>query len=67
MLPQYSFSDAATRATSEAQFQQIFLTIENKMPDIGAWFASHLLLAGASLVMVLIAALAFKRSRDVLN
>src|SRR3989442_5428033 len=65
MFPQYSFSDAATRATSEAQFQQIFLTIENKMPDIGAWFASHLLLAGASLVMVLIAALAFKRSRDV--
>jgi ABC-type transport system involved in multi-copper enzyme maturation permease subunit len=65
ILPQYSLD--LSRATSEAQFQQILLTIENKVPDIGTWFASHLLLTGFSLVLVLLAALAFKRSRDVLN
>ncbi len=37
------------------------------MPDLAGWFAPHLLLAGASLLLVLIAALAFKRFRDVLN
>ena len=37
------------------------------MPDLTGWFAPHLLLAGLSLVLVLIAAFAFKRSRDVLN
>ena len=53
--------------TSEAQLQQFILTVENKMPDLAGWFAPHLLLAGLSLVLVLVAALAFKRSRDVLN
>jgi ABC-type transport system involved in multi-copper enzyme maturation permease subunit len=53
--------------TSEAQLQQLLLSIENKMPDLAGWFAPHLLLAGLSLVLVLVAALAFKRSRDVLN
>jgi hypothetical protein len=37
------------------------------MPDLAGWFAPHLLLAGASLVLVLVVAFAFKRSRDVLN
>jgi len=37
------------------------------MPDLAGWFAPHLLLAGCSLALVLVAALAFKRSRDVLN
>jgi len=63
MLPQLDLS----RATSQAQFQNAILAIENKVPDIGGWFASHLLLAGVSLVLVLVAARAFKRSRDVLN
>ena len=67
MLPQYSFGNLIQTATSEAQFQNAFLAIENKMPDIAGWFAPHLLLAGASLVLVLVAARAFKRSRDVLN
>ncbi len=53
--------------TSEAQLQQLILSIENKMPDLAGWFAPHLLLAGCSLALVLVAALAFKRSRDVLN
>src|SRR5260370_33815160 len=68
ILPQYSGNfNGLQGITSEAQLQQILLTVENKMPDIGGWFAPHLLLAGFSLVLVLIAALAFKRSRDVLN
>jgi len=67
LLPPYSFDNAAMKATSEAQFQQVFVAIENKMPDVGAWFSSHLLLAGFSLALVLVAALAFKRSRDVLS
>jgi len=66
LLPSYSITLGPT-ITSEAQLQQLILTIENKMPDIAGWFAPHLLLAGLSLVLVLIAALAFKRSRDVLN
>jgi ABC-type transport system involved in multi-copper enzyme maturation permease subunit len=62
----YSISLGPT-ITSEAQLQQLILTVENKMPDLAGWFAPHLLLAGFSLLLVLIAAIAFKRSRDVLN
>ena len=67
LLAPYSFSDAAVRATSEAQLQQVLPAVENKMPDLAGWFAPHLLLAGLSLLLVLVAALVFKRSRDVLN
>ncbi len=68
MLPQYSGNfNGIQGVTSQAQLQQILLSIENKMPDIAGWFAPHLLLAGASLALVLLAALAFKRFRDVLN
>jgi hypothetical protein len=67
MLPQYSFGNLIQTATSEAQFQNAFLAIENKMPDLAGWFAPHLLLAGLSLVLVLVAALVFKRSRDALS
>jgi len=66
LLPSYAINPGPS-ITSEAQFQQFILTVENKMPDLAGWFAPHLLLAGLSLVVVLIAALAFKRSRDVLN
>jgi ABC-type transport system involved in multi-copper enzyme maturation permease subunit len=66
MLPQYSFGDLQT-ATSSAQFQTAFLAIENKMPEVGSWFAAHLLLAGLGLAAVLVVALTFRRSRDVLN
>ena len=69
ILPQYivDFGNQTRAVESSAQFQQILLAVENKVPDLGTWFASHLLLAGVSLVLVLVAALAFKRSRDVLN
>ncbi|MDQ2713988.1 MAG: ABC transporter permease [Chloroflexota bacterium] len=53
--------------TSEAQLQLLILNIENKMPDLAGWFVPHLLLVGLSLGLVLVAACAFKRSRDVLN
>lgn len=66
LLPSYAISPSPT-ITSEAQFQQFILSVENKMPDLAGWFVPHLLLAGLSLVLVLLAALAFKRSRDVLN
>lgn len=67
MLSQYSPRDTAGRPSSAAQFQQILLTVENKMPNLAGWFAPHLLLAGVSLALVLVAALGFQRSRDALT
>jgi ABC-type transport system involved in multi-copper enzyme maturation permease subunit len=61
------FSNLASKATSKAQTQHGILTVENSLIDLAGWFAPHLLLAGLSLVLVLVAALAFKRSREVLN
>jgi ABC-type transport system involved in multi-copper enzyme maturation permease subunit len=61
------FSIMASKATSTAQTQHGLLTVENTLIDIGGWFAPHLLLAGVSLVLVLFAALAFKRSRTTLS
>ena len=66
LLPAYAITPS-TSITSEAQFQQFLLSVENKMPDLAGWFVPHLLLAGLSLVLVLVAALAFKRSRDALS
>ncbi len=61
------FSIMADKATSTAQTQHGLLTVENTLIDIGGWFAPHLLLAGLSLVLVLVAALTFKRSRPTLS
>ncbi len=61
------FSTLASTATSTAQTQQGLLTVENTLIDIGGWFAPHLLLAGLSLLLVLVAAIAFKRSRPILS
>ncbi|EFH80843.1 ABC transporter permease [Ktedonobacter racemifer] len=66
LLPSY-FINLDPTITSEAQLQQFLLSIENKMPDLAGWFVPHLLLAGFSLVLVLVVALAFKRFRDVLS
>jgi hypothetical protein len=66
LLPAYAMH-LSSAITSEAQLQQLLLSTENKMPDLAGWFAPHLLLAGFSLLLVLIAAFAFKRTRDVLN
>ena len=59
------FSNMA--AASTAQTQHNLLTVENTLIGIGGWFASHLLLDGLGLVLVLIVALAFKRCRNTLS
>jgi ABC-type transport system involved in multi-copper enzyme maturation permease subunit len=61
------FSNLASKATSTAQTQHVLLMVENSLIDLGGWFAPHLLLAGFSLLLVLVAALAFKRSRVSLS
>jgi len=66
LLPVYAINPNPS-ITSEGQFQQFILSVENKMPDLAGWFAPHLLLAGLSLVLVLVVAFAFKRSRATLN
>jgi ABC-type transport system involved in multi-copper enzyme maturation permease subunit len=66
LLPAYSIP-LGPWITSEAQLQQLVLTIENKAPDLAGWFAPHLLLAGCSVALVLVAALTFKRSRVTLS
>jgi ABC-type transport system involved in multi-copper enzyme maturation permease subunit len=66
LLPSYALHLGPT-ITNEAQLQQLILSIENKMPDLAGWFVPHLLLAGCSLALVLVAALAFKRSRETLS
>jgi ABC-type transport system involved in multi-copper enzyme maturation permease subunit len=53
--------------TNEAQLQQLLVSAENKMADLAGWFAPHLGLSGASLALVLVAAIAFKRSRETLS
>jgi ABC-type transport system involved in multi-copper enzyme maturation permease subunit len=53
--------------TSRAQLQQAMLTIENRLTDIGTWLVPHLVLAGLSLVLVVLAAFAFQRFRSALN
>lgn len=53
--------------TTEAQLQQRLLAAENKLPSLSGWYGPHLLLAGLSLLLVVIAGFAYKRSREVLN
>jgi hypothetical protein len=66
LRPAYALNLGPT-ITNEAQLQQLILTVENKIPDLTGWFAPHLLLGGASLILVLAASLAFKRSRETLS
>ena len=66
LLPSY-FVHLSSSITSEAQLQQLVLSMENKLPDLAGWFVPHLGLSGFSLLLVLVAAFAFKRTRDVLN
>ncbi|HLI52055.1 MAG TPA: ABC transporter permease [Thermomicrobiaceae bacterium] len=53
--------------TTEAQLQRALVAFENKLPSLAGWYGPHLLLAGLSLLLVLVAGLAFKRSREVLS
>jgi hypothetical protein len=65
MFNQYSsgIDQQSRSATSSAQLQHLLLTIENKMPDISAWLAPHLILALLSLLLVVLAAFNFQRFR----
>jgi ABC-type transport system involved in multi-copper enzyme maturation permease subunit len=65
MLPQYALDFGAV--TSAARLQRLLMSVENMSPDVGGWLAPHVLLAGVSVVLVLVTAVAFKRSRDSLN
>ncbi len=69
LLPSYEnlFDPLLRTATSTAQLEQMLRGIENKLPDLAGWFAPHLLLGGLSLLLVVVAALTFKRSRDALS
>jgi ABC-type transport system involved in multi-copper enzyme maturation permease subunit len=53
--------------TSEAQLQQLLLSIESKMPDLAGWFAPHLIEALLSLLLVVLAAFAFRRFRNAFH
>lgn len=64
---QYLVDLKSVPPTSEAQVQQAMLTIENRLTDIGTWLVPHLVLAGLSLVLVVLAAFTFKRFRNVGN
>jgi ABC-type transport system involved in multi-copper enzyme maturation permease subunit len=67
LFNKYMTAFSIGKATSAAQTQHILLTVENTLIDIWGWFVPHLLLAGLSLVLVLLAARAFKRSRSTLS
>jgi ABC-type transport system involved in multi-copper enzyme maturation permease subunit len=67
LFNKYMTAFSIGKATSTAQTQHILLTVENTLIDIWGWFVPHLLLAGLSLVLVLLAARAFKRSRSTLS
>jgi ABC-type transport system involved in multi-copper enzyme maturation permease subunit len=48
-----------------AQWQQHLLTVENTPADLSGWFGPHLLIAALSLLLVVVAAFAFQRFRNV--
>ena len=52
---------------SEAQLQNTLLTIENRLSDIGAWLAPHLIEALLSLLLVVLAAFTFQRFRNAFS
>src|SRR5215469_18440304 len=53
--------------TSDASFQQLLLSVENKIPTTTGWLGPHLLLILPALALVLIASLGYRRCRDVLR
>ncbi len=60
-----NFHPDANQIAGAAQYQQHLNAIANKMPDISPWLAPHLIEAGLSLLLVVLAALAFRRFRAV--
>ncbi len=54
-------------ATSQAQAQHILLTVENTLYSVGPWLVPHLIEAGLSLLLVVLAAFTFQRFRNAFN
>src|SRR5258705_3273862 len=65
-LPQYQslWQQLLPTATSAAQVQTILIAVENKLPDVSAWLAPHLIEALLSLLLVALAAVGFQRFRN---
>jgi ABC-type transport system involved in multi-copper enzyme maturation permease subunit len=59
-----TFFTGLPNATSETQFQNTIQGIENMPPNISNWLVQHLLLTGLSLLLVVLAALTFRRFRS---
>jgi ABC-type transport system involved in multi-copper enzyme maturation permease subunit len=66
MLQQYqpNVDPQSAAAMTTAQFQSLVNTAANKAPDVSGWLAPHLIEAGASLLLVALAAFAFRRFRN---
>jgi ABC-type transport system involved in multi-copper enzyme maturation permease subunit len=58
------FQNQTAHLTSAAQAQHLVLSLENTMPDLAGWFAPHLVLAGVSLLVVMLAVFGFQRFRN---
>ena len=61
------FSNQIAGVTSVAQTQHMLLTVENTLYSVGPWFVPHLILAGLSLLLVMLAAFTFQRFRNAFN
>ena len=66
LLPAYRVKPGPS-ITSDASFQQLLLSVENKIPTTAGWLGPHLLLILPALALVLIASLGYRRCRDVLR
>ena len=66
LLPAYHVKPGPS-ITSDASFQQLLLSVENKIPTTTGWLDPHLLLILPALALVLIASLGYRRCRDVLR
>jgi ABC-type transport system involved in multi-copper enzyme maturation permease subunit len=62
-----NFTSQLQTATSQAQTQHILFTVENTLYSVGPWLVPHLIEAGLSLLLVVLAAFAFQRFRNALN
>jgi ABC-type transport system involved in multi-copper enzyme maturation permease subunit len=58
------FQNQTAHLTSAAQAQHLVLSLENTMPDLAGWFTPHLLVAGLSLLLVMLAVFGFQRFRN---
>jgi ABC-type transport system involved in multi-copper enzyme maturation permease subunit len=65
LVPYHSdFMRLFQTATSAEQAQQMLLTVENTLYSVGSWLAPHLIEAGLSLLLVVVAAVGFRRFRN---